>query len=203
MKRPADTSIDERIERAMRNLKTHEPLPHVWKQIESGLAHEDAGSPHPASMSFRSAFSLRDLFLPQSPWALAGYAVVILLGIAASVYILGGRKSVSTMETAGLRPSQELITDVQDDIDQAMYYYERAITRLEILASRNEKNLDPGYVALQREKINLLHSSISDCKAALHRNTRHPQVQNYLLTAYMELQTALQEMAGQPDRQNM
>jgi hypothetical protein len=77
-----------------------------------------------------------------------------------------------------------------------MYYYERAISKLSVLAERNEGKLDPQFVALQRDKIALLRSSIDECKTALAKNRTHPEVQHYLLLAYNDLQSTLQQMVN-------
>ncbi len=131
--------------------------------------------------------------------------LLLLLGTAAGVYVMSQRinRVEITMSRDGdvddPAPDTSDVTgleaEARDDIAQAIYYYERAIAKLDVVALRNEPNLDSAFVALQRERIRLLRASIDECKAALDENGRHPDVQHYLLTAYADLQNALQELA--------
>lgn len=188
--------LERRIEEAARTLPRLEPSESLWRRIENRLQEEnpvrsDAGQ---TALPLRSRW--REFFSGSPRLAYAAYTVVILLGIAAGAYFVTHREGARTAQESTQRTSEELYEEARSDIQQAMHFYERAIVKLSVLAERNEGNLDPRFVELQKEKIGLLRASISECKSALEDNQVHPQVQHYLLTAYTELQTALQEMAN-------
>lgn len=131
--------------------------------------------------------------------------VLLLFGTAAGVFVMTRhvhRVDVRMMQSGDTDPGAADSTDAsrleleaRDDIAQAIHFYERAIAKLEVLAARNEPNLDSTFVSLQRERIRMLRVSIDECKTALAENAGHPDVQHYLLTAYTDLQSALQELA--------
>ena len=137
--------------------------------------------------------------------SIALVVVLLLLGTIAGISVM--TRHVDRIEVRVSQPGDtdagatdstdaaRLEIEARDDIAQAIHYYERAIAKLDVLAARNEPNLDSGFVALQRERIRMLRASIDECKTALAENAGHPDVQHYLLTAYTDLQTALQELA--------
>ena len=117
----------------------------------------------------------------------------LLAGIAMSLYLLTDSRQLD-IEFFALDSSEDILLEANKDIEQAIFYYERAIKKLTLLAEHNEEHLDPSFVAVQKEKIELLRRSISECKTALSENRAHPRVQHSLLTAYNDLQETLQEM---------
>lgn len=136
--------------------------------------------------------------------SIALVVVLLLLGTIAGISVM--TRHVDRIEVRISQPGNagdatdstdaaRLEIEARDDIAQAIHFYERAIAKLDVLAARNEPNLDSGFVALQRERIRMLRASIDECKTALAENAGHPDVQHYLLTAYTDLQTALQELA--------
>lgn len=187
--------LDRAIDEAAAKLPQVDPPDHLWKRIETDLrevqrdhAADSAGAPR--------WLGLRLLFASRPRLALAGYGAILLLGLTAAVYLLTSRLDVAEQDIAAPVESNQLMDEARDDIDQAMFFYERAIEKLTVLAERNEKNLDPEYVAVQKEKIASLQTAITECKSALGQNRYHPDVQQYLLTAYIDLQNTLQEMAS-------
>lgn len=137
--------------------------------------------------------------------SIALLVVLLLLGTAAGISVM--TRHVDRIEVRVSQPDDattgaadttdvtRLELEARDDIAQAIRFYERAIAKLEVLAARNEPNLDSTFVSLQRERIRMLRTSIDECKTALAENAGHPDVQHYLLTAYTDLQSALQELA--------
>lgn len=131
--------------------------------------------------------------------------VLLLFGTAAGVFVMTRhvhRVDVRMLQSgdpdtgaADTTDASQLELEARDDIAQAIHFYERAIAKLDVLATRNEPNLDSTFVSLQRERIRMLRASIDELKTALAENGGHPDVQHYLLTAYTDLQSALQELA--------
>lgn len=178
-------------EELARKLPRHEPSDALWPRIEQSLREEqrrEAERPEGGFARFARLFQLRAL-------SFALYAVILIVGAGMSWYLL--RDYAQRNEAVAVADSSEdMMRDAQSDIEQAMFYYERAIAKLTVLAQRNEENLDPQFVALQKEKIDLLRASISECKTALAKNSTHPEVQHYLLLAYNDLQSTLQQMVN-------
>lgn len=176
-------------EQLARKLPRREPPDTLWPRIEQSLREEqrrEAERPAGAFERLARLFQLRAL-------SFALYAVILLVGAGMGWYLL--RDYAERNESAMVADSSdEMLRDARSDIEQAMFYYERAIAKLTVLAERNEDNLDPQFVELQKEKIDLLRSSIDECKTALAKNSTHPEVQHYLLLAYNDLQNTLQQM---------
>lgn len=189
------SELDRVIDETAAKLPRVDPPEHLWKRIESDLREVQRQESTESSRTPRW-LGLRLLFASRPRLALAGYGVILLLGLTAAVYLLTSRLDVAEQDIAAPLESNQLMEEARDDIDQAMFFYERAIEKLTVLAERNEKNLDPEYVAVQKEKIASLHVAITECKSALGQNRYHPDVQQYLLTAYIDLQNTLQEMAS-------
>ncbi len=179
------------LERMARDLPPREAPESLWPRIEQSLREEQRhAAERPEGLIERIA---RAFHVPAVTLAL--YAVILLVGAGMSWYLL--REYTQRGETVvASQSSDDMMRDAQSDIEQAMFYYERAIGKLTVLAERNEGKLDPQFVALQKDKIALLRSSIDECKAALAKNGTHPEVQHYLLLAYNDLQSTLQQMVN-------
>lgn len=178
-------------ERLARGLSRRVPSDTLWPRIETALRDEqrrEAETPPNPIERLARLFQLRAA-------TFAMYAVILLVGAGMSWYLL--RDYAQRSEAMAARESsEEMMREARSDIEQAMFYYERAISKLTVLAERNEDKLDPEFVALQKDKIALLRESIDECKTALARNSTHPEVQHYLLLAYNDLQNTLQLMVN-------
>jgi hypothetical protein len=181
------------IERAVRRLPEREPDDALWPRIEEALREEQRAVTQQEANGFlpRLAQSFR---MPALNLML--YAVVILVGAAMSWYLLSDYARQHDQPAAATQDRKERLLDAQSDIEQAIFYYERAIGKLSVLAEESEAELDPQFVALQKDKIALLRESITECKTALKKNGAHPEVQHYLLAAYTDLQHTLQAMVS-------
>jgi hypothetical protein len=186
-----DDELDRRIEHAAASLPMLDPPDSLWQGIQAELRTE---TPRDAEIGAMMWLRWRLAFLAQPRWTYAAFSLLLIAGLAVSIYIVAERQHTRG-DLARNISSEQLLTEARDDIDQAMFFYERAIDKLSVLAEQNEHNLEPGFVALQKEKIRSLRAAIVECKTALHQNRYHPDVQQYLLTAYVDLQSTLQEMA--------
>lgn len=182
------------LERFVSRLPQHEPDDALWPRIEQSLREEQRHAAEPATDNPGFLDRLADVFRVRSR-TLVVYVVVLLIGIAMSWLLLNdyARRQEATLAR---QDSDEMLLDAESDIKQAIFYYERAIDKLTVLAERNEDNLDPKFVALQKEKIELLRHSIDECKAAMRINGANPEVQHYLFAAYTDLQHTLQQMVS-------
>jgi hypothetical protein len=180
------------IERAARRLPEHTPDDDLWPRIEQSLRDEQRQSAPAFPGGFLQLLA-QSFRIPAVN--LAMYAVVLLVGATMSWYLLSEYAQRKELETVS-SDKDEMLQDARSDIEQAMFYYERAIGKLTVLAEQSEENLDPEFVRLQKEKIALLRSSIDECKSALKTNGAHPEVQHYLLAAYTDLQHTLEQMVS-------
>ena len=181
----------EDIDKVLRRLPGHDPDEQLWPRIEHALREEQ-----------RRSVPQRDEGLLQRiaqvfrvpAFTLLLYTVIILGGAGMSWYLLGEYTQRQQPDTQTAEHRQDMLMDAQSDIEQAIFFYERAIGKLSVLAEESEASLDPQFVSLQKEKIALLNQSIRECKTALKKNGAHPEVQHYLLAAYTDLQHTLQAM---------
>lgn len=181
------------IERAVRRLPEREPDPSLWPRIEEALREEQRTAASQEANGFLPRLT-QSFRIPALNLML--YAVVILVGAAMSWYLLSDYARQHDQPAAATQDRNERLLDAQSDIEQAIFYYERAIGKLSVLAEESEAELDPQFVALQKDKIALLRESIDECKTALKKNGAHPEVQHYLLAAYTDLQHTLQAMVS-------
>ncbi len=182
------------LERLASSLPEVEPSDGLWSRIETDLREIQRKS---ARQSEYGMLDRLAAIFRRPAIRMALYALLLLGGSGMGWYLLqdyGRRHDFISSEP---EPSGDMLVQAKEDIEQAMFYYERAIEKLSIAAQERESDLDPQFVALQKEKIRLLRESISECKTTLRVNGLHPRVQHYLLAAYGDLQSTLQEMLSQ------
>lgn len=190
-----DNEERDELERLASSLHGMDPPDTLWQRIESDLR---AMRQRSAEKRERSMLEHIGRLFRRPALRFAVYALLLLSGSGMGWYLLqdyGERHALfpaSETESSG-----DILQDAKADIEQAMFYYERAIEKLSVAARERENELDPEFVALQKEKIRLLRESIDECKTTLRDNGLHPRVQHYLLAAYSDLQSTLQEMLAQ------
>lgn len=197
-----DDSLDRRIEEAARKLPLHEPSHSLWPIIHGRLrAERDTFDSQTSILPFPAFFQRR--FGKRAPmFAYVTYAVILMVGIATSIYLINDRSQTTSEIVSFDGPVEPGFTEeVQADIEQAMFYYERAIEKMSLQLLHERSTIDPELAALRAERITYLRNSIEDCKKALKSNRSNPVVQHYLLTAYADLQNVLQEMISETDIQ--
>jgi hypothetical protein len=186
----SDQQFDE-MERLVSKLPSREAPETLWPRIEGALRTEQQSAMDESPGIFAR---IAEMFrVPTATVAL--YAVVLVIGVGMSWYLLKDYSARQEQITVA-QDSDAIMVDAQSDIDQAIFFYERAIGKLTVLAERNEGNLDPEFLKLQKEKIVLLQTSIAECKSAMRMNGSHPEVQHYLFAAYTDLQHTLQQMVS-------
>lgn len=183
---------EKELERLARSLPPQIPSDELWHRIDTDLRQVQREK---QSVQEEQHTIFKHLFVTtKKPAAVfTAYAVMILAGIVMSLYLLTDSKQLDIQFFAS-DEHEDILLEANKDIEQAIFYYERAIKKLTVLAEQNEERLDPSFVTLQKEKIELLRASISECKIALSENRSHPRVQHSLLTAYNDLQETLQQM---------
>jgi hypothetical protein len=185
------------LERLASSLPTHDPPPQLWQRIEEGLRQEQrrAGKGERTQDEKREGLTARLALWFRRPVAkFAMYALLLSIGAGMSWFLIQDYQRRNSMDIAHSANSTDMLTQAQEDIEQAMFYYERAIEKLSLAAVERESELDPEFLALQKAKIAMLRESIDECKTALREQGLHPRVQHYLLAAYNDLQSTLQTM---------
>lgn len=121
------------------------------------------------------------------------YALAACLALAAATaaYRFWPKPQAETVTSN--TASTLLVQSANDDLDMAIFYYERAIGKLE-KAGAEPEGMPPEMAAMYRKKIALLKSSIAECKQALKYNPAHKSVRTALYTSYMDLEQTLTEM---------
>jgi hypothetical protein len=190
--------FEERISRLAGRLERREPPEDLWDKIEARLAEETGRAASPAGQAggrrfvmnrFLRAFRLADGRWSGRRVSLAAAAIVLVTAVSVPVL----RKSVVSLASgADLRG----LAGADKDAARAEREYRKAIERLALAAGRNEKNIDPGLLALYREKIELLDGSIRECRMALESNYRNPMAHAALLYCYKQKAETLRQMAG-------
>lgn len=181
------------LERYVERLPRHEPDDALWTRIEQSL-REEQRSAQDAPTDPGLIERLARLFRVRGRTVVVS-AVMLLVGVAMS-WLLLSDYTLRQEERLAAEESDEMLLDAESDIRQAIFYYERAIDKLTVLAERSEDQLDPKFVALQKDKIELLRASIVECKAAMRINGANPEVQHYLFAAYTDLRQTLQHMVS-------
>ena len=181
------------LERFVERLPRHEPGDALWTRIEHSLREEQRAA-RDAQTDPGIIERLARLFRVRGRTVVVS-AVMLLVGVAMS-WLLLSDYTLRQDERLAAEESDEMLLDAESDIRQAIFYYERAIDKLTVLAERSEDQLDPKFVALQKDKIELLRASIAECKAAMRINGANPDVQHYLFAAYTDLQQTLQHMVS-------
>jgi hypothetical protein len=190
--------FEERISRLAGRLERRKPPEDLWDKIEARLAEETGRAASPAEPARNRHFIMNRFFRTfrraDGRWSgmrISLAAAAIVLAAAVSVPVLR-ESAISRGSGADLR----ILAEADKDAARAEREYRIAIERLALAAGRNEKNIDPGLLALYREKIELLDGSIRECRMALESNYRNPMAHAALLYCYKQKAETLKLMAG-------
>jgi hypothetical protein len=157
----------------------------TWKAVEDDIRRFKA---NPLGDTYRK--------LDISFWNGPGIKLVmasLLIVVSVSVWYFM-QVPVDPMEMQDFAEQSELLESADEDLDMAIYYYERAIEKLEQTASPSHSDLSPELAALYSEKIQTLKTSIRECKDALEYNHTHSRVRDQLFVSYIELRSTLQQL---------
>jgi len=183
------------ISRKAKQLKRHQPPEELWITIETRLRAEMEKSSHGQAEADRDSQAHRLLryfhrtVTRQYAWRIGFAAVAISILIALSFPSLR-RGLISGLASR----SNNALTRIDSDLARAEREYQKAIERLIRLAEQNEKNIEPGLLALYREKLALVDDSILECQQALKTNYRNPAAHGALLYCYRQKMETLRSM---------
>lgn len=189
---------ENRISRLAGKLDRREPPADLWALIEKRLEaeFENSISREQKANGGRIGVSrfLRVFHLVDGRWSgmrISIAAVAVVLSAVLSIPALR-RPAVSLMTGT----SSGELAGIDREAAKAEREYRKAIERLTVLAGQNEKAIEPGLLALYREKLDLLDGSIRECRRALEANYRNPAAHAALLYCYKQKAETLRLMAG-------
>jgi hypothetical protein len=179
----AELEIWREISAAALTMHKEWESPALWPRIEHALQTEAA-----QSRGWRSWISALQ-FAPQSRWqmALATLVLVAVSGIGA--WQLLHRNASTTSNDAHLLTDQAV-----QQVEQAEKSYEQSIDKLAKLAEPKLNAASTPLLVNYREKLDLLDSAISECRANLDRNRANAYLRTELLSFYQQKQQTLEQV---------
>ena len=190
---------EDRISRIAGRLDRREPPAQLWSKIETRLKAEleTSGSRVPGANRGTVGINRfwRPFHLADGRWSWIRISLATVAVILAAVLTIPGlrRPAVSLMKGA----SSGELAGIEREAARAEREYRKAIERLTALAGKTEKDIKPGLLALYRERIDLIDTSIRECRAALEANYRNPSAHAALLYCYKQKAETLRLMAGE------
>jgi hypothetical protein len=194
---PVREEREDAISRLAGGLDRREPPADLWPKVEKRLAaeFEIAASRQPKTRGVRLGAGrwLRAFRLADGGWSgmriSAAALALVLLSVLSVPALRRPAISLATGTSSG-GPA-----GIDREAARAEREYRRAIERLTVLAGKNEKAIEPGLLALYREKLDLLDGSIRECRRALESNYRNPAAHAALLYCYRQKAETLKMMA--------
>ena len=170
----------QRIKQRAKNLSKVEPSVQLWFRIRSGMEEKLQYS----EMKPRARF----LFFP----ARLRYAVsaVLLMFVVAGAFVIGlriwNRKStVSPVSGQALALAK---------IQEAEQHYKQAIKALWEAVQAQKGNIDPAVAETFRVNLQLIDSSLADCRRAVENDPTDVESRYYLLAVYKKKAELLDSM---------
>lgn len=168
----------KKIAGTARGLKALSPSNKTWFKIASRIKEEQAGARRPVRMRQRR------LFL--SPRTLGWVVSTALL-----LLVLVGALTVGPkLWRAEKSPQQYVLSK----LEEAERHHQKAIAALWEAVSAQKETLDPQLSAVFQKNLDIIDTSISDCKQAVLSQPDSIDSRNYLLAAYKEKSSLLEEM---------
>jgi hypothetical protein len=177
----AELEIWHEISAAAQTMHKEWESPALWPRIEQALQTEAA-----QSRGWRSWISG---VVPQMRWQMAFAALVLVAVSGMGAWLLLHRNTTVASNDAHLLTDQAV-----HDVEQAQKTYEQSIDKLAKLAEPKLNAASTPLLVNYREKLNLLDSAISECRANLERNRANAYLRTELLSFYQEKQQTLEQV---------
>jgi len=167
-----------KIKADAKGLAEFSPSGQTWFQIAAGIKEKQKKVIHPApKRQRRYNFSFNSF-----GWVLS--AVLLLVIIVGAVTII----PKLTLPATG---SQQYVVS---KLEEAENYYQKAIDALWEAVSDQENSFDPQLFAVFQKNLNIIDESISACREAVLSRPNNLDSRNFLLAAYKEKRSLLQDM---------
>ncbi len=161
--------------------------PDLWPRIHFALAEESQVPRRPGS----AAWSLLRVF--GENWRVVAAACAVLLVTASIAWVM--MRSYQRFPAPDPEAEKRLLTEkALREIETTEAAYIQSIDRLsELVEPRIEKGSSPLLLSY-REKLTLLNSAISECRANIERNRFNAHLRRELISIYQEKQRTLEDL---------
>ncbi len=164
--------------------------PDLWPRIHQSLAEEGEGRPRRILRWFFATTR-------NKPWLAAG-AIAALLALSTSIVCVVLRYSnPPTWRLVQRDPDfdKRLLTDeTLREVEKAEAAYVRSIDKLYALAKPRLDNASSPLLVNYREKLAMIDSAISECRADIERNQFNAHLRRELASIYREKEQTLEEL---------
>jgi len=171
----------QEIGREAKRLPSLSPSPLAWQRIAAGVREVGKGAPRPAKER-RSWLSLN--------WGPAGprYAVAAALALV----IIGAGLIVGLRSHRGAGEAGYTLAKLKE----AQHHYVLAIKALDEAIEAQKNGLDPQLAEVFKRNLEAIDGTIQAYQQVVEKDPKNPAARAYLLTAYREKVTFLEEMMG-------
>ena len=168
----------KKIKEGAQGLAEFSPPDQVWSNINSGIKEKQNEVLRPSRVRER-----RFVFSPNSlGWVVsAAVLLVIIVGAVTLVPIFLPRAT----------SSQQYVVS---KLEEAERHYQKAIEALWEAVSAQKESFDPQLYAVFQKNLNIIDESISACSEAVLSGPDSLDSRNYLLAAYKEKRSLLEDM---------
>lgn len=154
------------------------PSGQTWFRIAAGIKEKQNENLRPTPVRQRRfVFSLNSL-----GWIVS--AALLLVIFVGAVTIIPKLKAPAT-------GSEQYVIS---KLEEAEHYYQKAIDALWEAVSVQEESFDPQLFAVFQKNLNIIDESITACKEAVLSRPNSLDSRNYLLAAYKEKRSLLEDM---------
>ncbi len=168
----------KKIKADAKGLAEFSPSGQTWFKIASGIKEKQNEVIRPARVRQRRyVFSLNSF-----GWVLSAALLLV---------IFVGAVTIIPRLTAPTTGSQSYVVS---KLEEAEHYYQKAIDALWEAVSVQEDGFDPQLFAVFQKNLNIIDESITACKDAVLSRPNNLDSRNYLLAAYKEKRTLLEDM---------
>jgi tetratricopeptide (TPR) repeat protein len=160
-----------------------EPSAEVWPRIAAAVGRALGEEPAAA----RERRNRRTAFWKPAPWALAAAAALVL--VFAGVLMIRQRSG-----SAARAASERSIEFTLAKLQEAQEYYEKAIQALNEAVRSQEGDMDPRLTEAFNRNLAAIDETIQACRQIVQQDPDNLTVRAYLLTAYREKVSFLEEL---------
>jgi len=154
------------------------PSGQSWFKIASGIKEKQNEVLHPRRVGQR-----RFVFSPNSfGWVLSAALLLVI--------IVGAVTIVPQLRAPASGSEQYVVSK----LEEAEHYYQKAIDALWEAVSVQEESFDPLLYAVFQKNLNIIDESITACKEAILSRPNSLDSRSFLLAAYKEKRSLLEDM---------
>lgn len=166
------------IKAGAKGLMEFSPSGQTWFKIAAGIKEKQKAAFHPPR--------IRQRRLNLSPSSLGWMVSAALL----LVFIVSAVIIIPRITTPAADSQQYIVSK----LEEAEHYYQKAIDALWEAVSAQKENFDPQLFAVFQKNLNIIDESIAACREAVLSRPGNLETRNFLLAAYKEKRSLLEDM---------